>query len=54
MADVEFKVENSVLWITLNRPEQMGALTSGMRDEIIARLLAARTEQAVRAVVLTG
>ena len=54
MADVEFKVENSVLWITLNRPEQMGALTSAMRDEIIQRLLAARTEVAVRAAVLTG
>ena len=54
MADVEFKVENSVLWITLNRPEQMGALTSAMRDEIIQRLLAARTDLAVRAAVLTG
>jgi len=54
MADVEFKVENSVLWITLNRPEQMGAMTSAMRDEIIARLKAARTELDVRCVVLTG
>jgi 2-(1,2-epoxy-1,2-dihydrophenyl)acetyl-CoA isomerase len=54
MADVEFKNENSVLWITLNRPEQMGALTADMRDEIIARLGAARTDLEVRAVVLTG
>jgi 2-(1,2-epoxy-1,2-dihydrophenyl)acetyl-CoA isomerase len=54
MADVEFKVENSVLWITLNRPEQMGAMTSAMRDEIIERLLAARTDLDVRCVVLTG
>jgi len=54
MADVEFTLEKSVLWITLNRPEQMGAMTSDMRDEIIARLLAARTDLAVRAVVLTG
>jgi 2-(1,2-epoxy-1,2-dihydrophenyl)acetyl-CoA isomerase len=54
MADLEFKNENSVLWITINRPEQMGAMTSDMRDEIIARLLAARTDLTVRAVVLTG
>ena len=32
MADVEFRNENGVLWITLNRPEQMGALTSEMRE----------------------
>lgn len=54
MADVEFTLENSVLWITLNRPEQMGAMTSAMRDDIIARLTAARTELDVRCVVLTG
>ena len=54
MADVEFTNENSVLWITLNRPEQMGAMTSAMRDEIIERLLAARTDLSVRCVVLTG
>jgi len=54
MADVEFKIENSVLWITLNRPEQMGALTADMRDAIIARLAGARTDLAIRAVVLTG
>lgn len=54
MADVEFRLENNVLWITLNRPEQMGAMTADMRDEIIARLLAARIDLAVRAVVLGG
>jgi 2-(1,2-epoxy-1,2-dihydrophenyl)acetyl-CoA isomerase len=54
MADVEFRNENSVLWITLNRPEQMGAMTSDMRDEIIARLHAARTDLGVRAIVVTG
>lgn len=54
MADVEFTNENNVLWITLNRPEQMGAMTSAMRDEIIERLLAARTDPTVRCVVLTG
>ena len=34
MADVEFTLENSVLWITLNRPAAMNAMTAAMRDEI--------------------
>ena len=54
MADVEFKLENGVLWITLNRPEQMNAMTADMRDQIIARLGAVRTDLDVRAVVITG
>ncbi len=54
MADVEFRNENAVLWITLNRPEAMNAMTAAMRDEIIDRLSAARTDEGVRAVVLTG
>ena len=54
MADVEFKHENSVLWITLNRPDAMGALSADMRNEIIERLVKARLEVDVRAVVLTG
>ncbi len=54
MADVEFKNEGGVLWITLNRPDQMGALTAAMRDEMIDRLAAARTDLEVRAIVLTG
>ena len=54
MADVDFKLENGVLWITLNRPESMNAMTAAMRDEIIERLGAARTDLAVRAIVLTG
>jgi 2-(1,2-epoxy-1,2-dihydrophenyl)acetyl-CoA isomerase len=54
MADVEFNLENGVLWIRLNRPEQMNAMTAAMRDEIIARLDAARTDLATRAIVLTA
>jgi 2-(1,2-epoxy-1,2-dihydrophenyl)acetyl-CoA isomerase len=54
MADVEFTFENGVLWIRLNRPEQMNAMTSAMRDEIIERLFAARSEVGTRAIVLTG
>ncbi len=54
MADVEFRLESGVLWITLGRPEQMNALTTAMRDEIVERLAAARSDAEVRAVVLTA
>jgi 2-(1,2-epoxy-1,2-dihydrophenyl)acetyl-CoA isomerase len=54
MADVEFKHENSVLWITLNRPEMMGAMSNDMRAAILERVYAARTDLDVRAVVITG
>ena len=54
MADIEFEIKNGVLWMTLNRPEQMGAMTSEMRDQIIAKLEAAQTDPDVRSIVLTG
>lgn len=54
MADVEITLEKHVLWIRLNRPEQLNAMTADMRNEIVARLHAARADTAVRAVVLTG
>jgi 2-(1,2-epoxy-1,2-dihydrophenyl)acetyl-CoA isomerase len=54
MADVEFKNENQVLWIVLNRPEMMGAMSNDMRAQILEHLHAARTDLEVRAVVLTG
>ncbi|MFM8412647.1 MAG: enoyl-CoA hydratase/isomerase family protein [Alphaproteobacteria bacterium] len=54
MADIEFALENEVLWMTLHRPEAMNAMTAAMRDEIIERLAAARTDLSVRAIVLTG
>jgi 2-(1,2-epoxy-1,2-dihydrophenyl)acetyl-CoA isomerase len=54
MADVEFAHEKNVLWITLNRPEMMGAMSNDMRAAILERLVAARTDLDVRAVVITG
>lgn len=54
MADVEVRRERSVLWITLNRPEMMGAISNDMRAAMLDELRAARTDPDVRAVVLTG
>jgi 2-(1,2-epoxy-1,2-dihydrophenyl)acetyl-CoA isomerase len=49
-----YKLENSVAWITLNRPEQRNAVTAEMRDELIGVFTEARTNADIRAVVLTG
>ncbi|MEO2168937.1 MAG: enoyl-CoA hydratase-related protein [bacterium] len=54
MADVEFNKDSGVLWITLNRPEQMGAMTADMRDAIVDHIQAARDDLEVRALVITG
>ena len=43
-----------VLLITLNRPEQMGAMTSQMRDDIVDAIYAARDDLDVRVLVITG
>lgn len=54
MADLEVKRENGILWLTLNRPEQMGALTVDMRNQILAELASARGDVEVRGIVISG
>jgi len=49
-----FKLENDVAWVTMNRPEQRNAVNAEMRDELISVFTDARTNAAIRAVVLTG
>jgi len=49
-----YKLENDVAWVTMNRPEQRNAVNAEMRDELIGVLIDARTNAAVRAVVLTA
>ncbi|MFH8403396.1 enoyl-CoA hydratase/isomerase family protein [Streptomyces sp. NPDC018019] len=46
--------DNAVLWITLNRPAALNALTADQRERIIARLCDASTDPDVRAVVITA
>ena len=46
--------QDGVATITLNRPERMNAFTTQMLDEWAAALAAARDDDDVRAVVLTG
>jgi len=54
MADLEIRRENGILWLTLNRPEQMGALTTDMRDQILDELAQARGDVEVRGIVISG
>jgi 2-(1,2-epoxy-1,2-dihydrophenyl)acetyl-CoA isomerase len=52
--DVLRHIEGGVTWITLNRPDFGNAITTSMREQIIAWLEEASADLAVRAVVMTG
>jgi 2-(1,2-epoxy-1,2-dihydrophenyl)acetyl-CoA isomerase len=46
--------DGGVLWLTLNRPETLNAVTAELREQLIRELDAASADPEVRAVVLTG
>lgn len=52
--DLEVRLEDGALWLTLNRPEHFNALTGEMVIGAIEQLRAATTREDVRVVVLTG
>ena len=52
--DLIRKLEDGVLWITLNRPEAGNAMTTPMRDQIGDWMIEASGDPWVRCVVLTG
>ena len=52
--DVQRRLEDGVLWITLNRPDAGNAMTVSMRNEMIEWLDNASVDYEVRAVVITG
>lgn len=54
MADLETRVEDGALWLTLNRPEVYNALSDSMADELAAAVEQATADDAVRVVVVTG
>ena len=54
MGDLEVLQEDGALWLTLNRPEQLNALTAEMVIETIQQLRGATGRDDVRVVVLTG
>lgn len=48
------RTEDSVRWITLNRPDRLNALTRRVLERLLAELEVAAADDTVRAVVLTG
>jgi 2-(1,2-epoxy-1,2-dihydrophenyl)acetyl-CoA isomerase len=51
---IDYVVTDEVATITLNRPEALNSLTVSMKQALLASLHDARTDDQVRAVVLTG
>lgn len=51
---VRHATDNGVVWITLDRPSALNALTPDQRERLILRLDQASADPAVRAVVLTA
>ncbi|MCW2796880.1 enoyl-CoA hydratase-related protein [Nocardioides sp.] len=54
MAELEVRVEDGALWLTLNRPEVFNALSAQMAVEIAELTEQATARDDVRVVVLTG
>jgi len=46
--------EAGVAWLTLNRPERKNSVSPELRDELIAALDEARSDEEVRCIVITG
>lgn len=51
---IRYRVADGVATVTLNRPDALNALNAQMRQELLAALDAARGDDAVRAVLITG
>ena len=51
---IRFEVREGILTITLHRPEQMNAFTPEMANELIDAFQRASTDDAIRAVIVTG
>lgn len=52
--NLKYTVEDGIGWIVLDRPERMNAFTFEMIDAWSAALVSARTDAAVKVVVVTG
>ena len=52
--DIEFRVENGVAWLILNRPAAMNGLTSRLVEELIDAIRRCTVDDAVRCLVIGG
>lgn len=53
-ATLDYRVEEHILTLTLNRPEQLNAFTVEMADELVDAFRRASEDDDVRAIVVTG
>ena len=53
-AHLEYELDDGVLVVALNRPDQLNTVTPAMRDELIDAFTTADRDPAVRVVVVTG
>ena len=51
---INYDIEDSILTITLNRPDRLNAFTGQMMDELISAFDAAGKDDDVRVVIVTG
>jgi 2-(1,2-epoxy-1,2-dihydrophenyl)acetyl-CoA isomerase len=51
---VDYRVENGVAWITLNRPASLNAVNGALRSALAAAVRRADRDESVRVVVVTG
>ena len=52
--EIDYEVADRILTITLDRPEQLNAMTPVMGEELVAAFDAADADDSVRAIILTG
>lgn len=48
------RIENGVLWLTLNRPDRKNSISPEMREVLLAELDRARSDDEIRCVAITG
>ena len=53
-SELKYEIENSILTLTLHRPDHMNAFTTRMCEELILAFDMADADDAVRVVILTG
>lgn len=51
---LKLDLDDGLLWVRLNRPDQMNAFTVEMADELEATFRYASLDEAIRVVVVTG
>ena len=54
MEFINYQLEDSIAWITLNRPQVFNSFHRGMAMELIQLLDAIQADDSVRCVVITG